>query len=212
MVAGVTRRVVVGGVLAMLAGAPLAAGSAAAAAGPTAVTVTGEGLANPLTLRSDTNPELFSAVLNQVSWLATRPAKAKAPAADQLGPKYTVVVLAGPKAIQTYDLYPLAAGGPRAFRPATQPDGRKTTAGWFYGKLTMPQTLIAAGVPLPGDVKPGGFGGGGPAADLPPVFDDNSDIDSMLGRWRLVTMLNGGVVLLIAMGLAGMAYLIRRKV
>jgi hypothetical protein len=213
MVTGVTRRAVVGGVLAMLAGAPFVAGSAAAAAGPTAVTITGEGLNDPLTLRADTDSDLFAAMLNQVNWMATRPGKAKALAADKLGPKYTVVVLAQKKATHTYDLYPLAAGGPRAFRPAKQPDGHKTTAGWFYAKLTMPQILLAAGVPLPGSAdRAGGYGGGAGSADLPPVFDDHSNIGSVLSEWRLVTMLNGGVVLLIAMGLAGMAFLIRRRV
>jgi hypothetical protein len=213
MVDGVTRRVVVGGMLAMLAGAPLVAASAAVAAGPTEVTITGQGLAAPLTIRAESDPELFSAVLAQVSWLAVGKGNATAIPADKLGPKYTVVVQVQEKATRTYDLYPLAVGGPRAFRPAKQPDKRATTAGWFYARLTMPQTLVAAGVPLPDQpgVITGGLGGGA-AADMPPLFEEDSDLDWVLGKWRLVTLLNGGVVLVIAMGLAGMAYLIRRKV
>lgn len=216
MVGEVTRRTVVGGivggVVAVVIGVPLVA-TPALAAGPTSVTITGRGLTDPLTIRAATDPELFSAVLSQVSWLAAEKGHAAPLPANKLGPKYTVVVLIKNAPTQTYDLFPLALGGPRAYRPAKQPDGRRTTAAWIYAKLTMPQTLIAAGVPLPDtpDVITGGLGGGAGNVNLP-GSQDETDLGHLLGRWRLVTLLNGGVVLVIAMGLAGISYLIRRKV
>jgi hypothetical protein len=216
MVGEVTRRAVVGGIVsgiaAVVIGLPLVA-TPALAAGPTSVTITGHGLSDPVTIRAATDPELFSAVLSQVSWLAAEKGHAAPVPADALGPKYTVVVLIKDAPKQTYDLYPLALGGPRAYRPAKQPDGHRTTAAWIYAKLTMPQTLIAAGVPLPDtpDVITGGLGGGEGGINLPGSKDD-TDLGHLLGRWRLVTILNGGVVLVIAMGLAGISFLIRRKV
>ncbi|HEY2947854.1 MAG TPA: hypothetical protein VGJ53_05560 [Micromonosporaceae bacterium] len=216
MVGEVTRRAVVGGMVggiaAVVIGLPLVA-TPALAAGPTSVTISGRGLAEPLTIRKATYPELFSALLSQVSWLATARGHAAPLAADKRGPKYTVVVLVKDAPKQTYDLYPLALGGPRAYRPAKQPDGHDTTSAWIYAKLTMPQTLIAAGVPLPDtpDVITGGLGGGEGGVNLP-GSEDTNDLDHLLGRWRVVTLLNGGVVLVIAMGLAGISFLIRRKV
>jgi hypothetical protein len=211
MVGGVTRRLMVRGMLAAVVVGPLAVMSAAHAAGPDGVTITGKGLGAPLTLDVGTDPELFASVLSQVSWFATRPGQGHAPKADRLGPKYTVVVLVKGVAKQTYDVYPLAAGGPRAYRPAKQPDGRKTAAGWFYGRLNMPDALRAAGVPLADtpDVLTGGVGGGVDAPAQPPPL---ADVDTVLGQWRQVLLLNGAVVLVIALGLAGIALLIRRKI
>ena len=51
---------------------------------------------------------------------------------------------------------------PRVYRPAKQPDARKTSAGWFLGRLSMSETLRTAGVPLERqfDTVSGGVGGG----------------------------------------------------
>jgi hypothetical protein len=96
------------------------------------------------------------------------------------------------------------------FRPASQP-ARRTTAAWFYGRLSMPDTLRRAGAPLDGivSVSTGGIGGG-QIADKP--FDPTGDLASMLAEWRQFLLLNGAVVVVIALGLAGVALLVRRRV
>ncbi|GAA4700873.1 hypothetical protein [Phytohabitans rumicis] len=215
MVAGVSRRWFLSGTVLMVAAAPLTVSSAAnaAPAKPTAVTIAGEGLGDPIRINAEDKPELLTAVLGQVGWLSTAKAQTTAPKAKNLGPKYTVVVYVGEAAKQTYDLYPLATGGPRAFRPAKQPDKRKTTAAWFYGRLTMSETLRSAGVPLPmqpDSLHDGGIGGG------ERVFDEDTlnpgkDIDKLLGDLREVLLLNGAVVLVITIGLAGISLLVRRR-
>jgi hypothetical protein len=215
MVAGVSRRWFMGGALLIVAAAPLTAPSAAQAAPakPTGVRISGEGLAEPISVRAEDKPELFNALLSQVSWLSTAKGQSTSPKEKTLGPKYTIVVYVGDAAKQTFDLYPLAAGGPRAYRPSKQPDKRKTTAAWFYGRLTMSETLRSAGVPLPiqpDSLHDGGIGGG------ERVFDDDTlnpgrDIDKLLGDLREVLLLNGAVVLVITLGLAGISLLVRRR-
>lgn len=216
MGARVSRRWLLSGALLAVVAAPQLLASPASAAPantPSAVTITGEGLAQPITVQAAEKPELFTAVLSQVSWLQGK-GQTSSPKPDKLGPKYTVTVLVGEAAKQTYDLYPLASGGPRAFRPAKQPDKKvKTTAAWFYGRLTMSETLRAAGVPLPeqADSLHGGGVGGGER-----VFDDNTlnpgrDIDALLTDLRQMLLLNGAVVVVITLGLAGIALLVRRR-
>jgi hypothetical protein len=123
-----------------------------------------------------------------------------------------VVVYAKDVAKQTYDLYPLAAGGPRVFRPAKQPDLRRTTAGWFFGRLNMAETLRLAGVPLP--LRPDVFGGAGGGEEIPSeaAFAPMEELAAVFAEWRRLFLLNAAVVLLIAMGLAGFSLLIRRKI
>jgi hypothetical protein len=222
MVVEVSRRWVLGGALLLAAvplthvspanAAPAKPAVAAPAPKPNSLTIAGEGLAKPLTVRLDASPELFAAVLGQVNWLSNKKGMASGPKANTLGPKYTVVVHINDAAKQTYDLYPLAKGGPRAYRPAKQPDKRKTTAAWFLGRLSMSETLRAAGVPLPEkpDTLHGGIGGG------ERVFDDDTlnpghDLDKMLGDLREMLLLNGAVVVVITLGLAGIALLVRRR-
>ncbi|NUT32287.1 MAG: hypothetical protein HOV79_04335 [Hamadaea sp.] len=195
--------------LGLLLGAPA---HAAPTTAPSEISIAGEGLGSPLVVTARDSADLFEALLSEVSYLASGPGVAASPKADKLGPKYTVVVLVNNVAKQTYDLYPLATGGPRAFRPAAQPDKRKVTAGWFYGRLTMPSTMRAVGVPLEGGATyqpPGGGGGGGTVAGTKAAAPD---IDDVMGEWRRVVALNGGIVILIAVGLFGIAFLIRRKV
>lgn len=217
MVANVSRRWFLNGALMAVLAAPLISAMpahAAPAKSPNLITVSGEGMAEALSLRADARPELFSALLSQVNWLSSGKGQASGPKKDKLGPKYTVVVHVGDAAKQTYDLYPLATGGPRAYRPAKQPDKRKTTAAWFYGRLEMPDVLRTAGVPLPAEGEQhsglGGVGGG------ERVFDDDTlnpgrDIDKILGDLRGMLLLNGAVVLVITLGLAGIALLVRRR-
>lgn len=190
----------------------LSAGSAhAAPPAPTTVTIEGDDLPEPLALHADANGELFAALLGQVSWL-TGPGQTNAPEPGDLGPKYLIVVLVDNEPSRTYELYPLATGGPRAFRPAEQPDGSKSTDAWFFGRLTMSETLRAAGAPLPArpDSISGGIGGGerfipedalNPGEDLGKIFTD----------LRQVMLLNAAVVVSITIGLAAIALLVRRR-
>jgi hypothetical protein len=203
-VAGVT---VAGVTVAGVAGA-----AAAHAAGPDAITITGPGIAEALTVSAGGQPEQFAALLGEVGWLSTRSNQTGAPDAGKLGDKYVLTVFTRNKPTQRYDLYPLAVGGPRVFRPASQPDKHSTTAAWFYGRLSLPDSLRTAGVPLAGPVSTvttGGIGGG-EAAEQP--FDPNADLTSMLARWRQFLLLNGAVVVVIALGLAGTSLLVRRRV
>ncbi|MCG5445325.1 hypothetical protein NIE79_003773 [Micromonospora sp. NIE79] len=189
------------------------AGSASAAPkpAPAGVDISGTGLSAPLRLHADKEPALVGAVIDQVNFLA-RTGMPTGPKAANLGPKYTVVVLAGETPKQTYDLYPKAIGGPRVFRPAKQPDGRKTSAGWFLGRLSMSETLRTAGVPLERqfDTVSGGAGGG--ERVLPEdTLDPAKDLDEALGDLQRLLLLNVGVMLTITVGLAGIALLIRRR-
>lgn len=177
---------------------------------PNAVTVTGTGMPRPVTVRNDTDPVLFAALLDQVSWL-TGTGHGGSPAAADLGPKYTVTVLINNAPARTYDLYPLASGGPRAFRPAKQPGKRSVPTAWFFGRLTMPEALQAAGAPLSDlpNVGTGGIGGGEQA--LPErAKDADQGVDALVGQLRGLLLLNVGVILLITAGLAGIALFVRR--
>ncbi|SCL38135.1 hypothetical protein GA0070624_6110 [Micromonospora rhizosphaerae] len=209
---------VTGAVLATACSLALVGTTAARAAAPAApkpppagVDITGDRLVQPLRLRADTRPAEVVAVIDQVSWLG-RTGQQRGPEAKNLGPKYTVVVLTGDVAVQTYDLYPLAKGGPRVYRPAKQPDLSKPKAGWFFGRLNMSETLRTVGVPLERqiDTVSGGVGGGErviPEESLNPV----QDFDEAFAELQRLLLLNVAVVLVITFGLAGIALLIRRR-
>ena len=227
MVRQLTRRLLTGGAMSAavtllcaalpvtglsVAGLSLAGAAAAYAAGPNAIAISGPGIAEALTVRAGDHPEQFGALLSEVNWLSSRSGLTSAPDADKRGARYVLTVFTGTKATQRYELYPLASGGPRVFRPASQPDKHRTKAGWFYGRLSLPDTLRNAGVPLAGPVSTvttGGIGGG-EVADKP--FDPNADLATLLAEWRQFLLLNGAVVVVIAMGLAGIALLVRRRV
>ncbi|WP_326552570.1 hypothetical protein [Micromonospora sp. NBC_01813] len=206
------RRLVAAAVLCLamgvvgLAAAPVHAAPPA----PTTVTIEGDDLTEPLVVHADSG-ELFSAVLGQVSWL-TGPGQTGSPTAEELGPQYLVVVLVDDEPTRHYKLYPLAKGGPRAFRPAEQPDGSKSTDAWFFGRLTMSETLRAAGAPLPArpDSISGGIGGGErviPEDSLNP----GEDLGKMFTELRQAMLLNGAVVVGITLGIAAIALLVRRR-
>ncbi|MET7471499.1 hypothetical protein ABZU22_27230 [Micromonospora sp. NPDC005222] len=210
--------VAVTGSVAALACSLALAGTAAAQAAPkpkpaapTGVDITGERLDAPLKLRTDVSPTEVNLVIDQVKWLGTT-GQLRGPAAKDLGPKYTVLVLAAAGPQRTYDLFPLAKGGPRIYRPGKQPDASSTRAGWFFGRLNMPETLRSIGVPMPAqfDTLTGGIGGGErvlPEEALDPV----RDLDTALGELQRLLLLNVGVVLVITAGLAGIALLVRRR-
>jgi hypothetical protein len=173
------------------------------------ITINGDLLAHSITLRSDQQTKQFAALITEVDWLVSRPGVAKSPAADKLGPKFTVVTAVNGVDKQTYDLYPQAAGGPRVFRPAAQPDKRKVTAGWFYGRFSMESSLRQAGVPL-GTAPAGENGGAGGGLEESAATDP--DIQAMVGDWQRFVGLNGAVVVVIALGVFAIAYVFRRTV
>ncbi|GAB2941891.1 hypothetical protein GCM10027280_33090 [Micromonospora polyrhachis] len=179
---------------------------------PAAVTITGPGITEPLHVRAAADVILFDAVMEQVGWMTKSTQTTSAPKSDGLGPKYTVVVLEGDVAKQTYDLYPLAEGGPRAFRPAEQPDRRKTSAAWFFGRLDMSETLRAAGAPLSEQQNQVGGGGGGvERATTDKEQAPTKDFGQVVGDLREMLLLNVGVLVLITLALAGIALLVRRR-
>ncbi|MET8910487.1 hypothetical protein [Micromonospora sp. NPDC004551] len=178
---------------------------------PAGVDITGDRLDQPLKLRADTRPAEVNMVVDQVKWLGPT-GQQRGPAAKDLGPRYTVVLFVAGTPMKTYDLYPLAKGGPRVYRPAKQPDLSKTRAGWFFGRLNMSETLRTVGVPLERqfDTISGGIGGGErviPEEALDPV----EDIDAALGELQRLLLLNVGVMVVITAGLAGIALLVRRR-
>jgi hypothetical protein len=182
---------------------------------PTGISITGADMPDKVVIQQKDQDRLFDSLLSEVNWMATPPkGQTSAPKANKLGAKYVLTVLSKTAPVQVYELYPLAAGGPRAHRPAAQPGGKKTDA-WFYGRLTMPGTLRASGAPLntKPDVVAGGIGGGGigenlSSQELDPVAGMNSFLDQM----RHLLLLNGAVLVGILTGLAGIAFLIRRKI
>jgi hypothetical protein len=171
-------------------------------------------MADKIVIQQKDQDRLFDSLLSEVNWMAAPPkGQTTPPKANKLGAKYVLTVLSKTSPVQVYELYPLAAGGPRAHRPAAQPVSKKTDA-WFYGRLTMPGTLRASGAPLntKPDVVAGGIGGGVgedlSSRELDPVAGMNSFLDQM----RHLLLLNGAVLVGILTGLAGIAFLIRRRI
>jgi hypothetical protein len=181
---------------------------------PSGITITGQDVTDKIVIQQQDQSRLFSSLLSEVSWMATAPkGQTSAPKANKLGPKYVLTVLNKNLAVQVYELFPMAAGGPRAHRPAAQPTGKKIDA-WFYGRLTMPEALRVSGVPLKAkpDVVGGGIGGGVGqdlnAGEIDPV----AGVNSFLNQMRRLLLLNGAVLAIILTGLAGIAFLIRRRI
>ncbi|BCJ45116.1 hypothetical protein GCM10010168_69170 [Actinoplanes ianthinogenes] len=184
---------------------------------PNGLHITGQGVpAEGIKVLQTEDPKLFRMLFSEVGWLAAAQPQASPPGKTaKLGPKYTVKVLIGEKAAQEYELYPLATGGPRAHRPAQQPGTTKRQVdGWFYGRQSMSESLRLSGVPLKAkpDVVNGGIGGGiGETLDQSEL-DPVSGAGHLFGQMRQLLLLNGAVLLVILTGLAGMAFLIRRRV
>ena len=206
---------VLAGVVIALGIAPVAGQAAPkASTTPTTVTIVGKGIGDKLTIQNADQPGIFGQLLSEVNWLATAKPQTTAPKASKLGDKYTLTVLIKDKPTATYDLYPEASGGPRAHRPAKQPSGKKVADGWFYGRLTMSESLRISGVPLAAhpDVVSGGIGGGIGADVVDDQLDPVAGVNAYLAEMRQLYLLNGAVLVVILAGLAGMAFLIRRRV
>jgi hypothetical protein len=166
--------------LAVLATPGLTPG-AQAADPPTSITIKGTGLSQPLTVRAKDHLDLFNALLRQVSWMATQTGDPISPDPAKLGPAYTLTVFVGTTATQVYDMYPQAPGGPRAHRPAAQPQGKVAEA-WFYASVAMPDTLSAAGVPLVKASASGpdsGLAYGDPVGYVPNAATDTAEAMSL---------------------------------
>jgi hypothetical protein len=212
--AGGRFRLLVAATVAVGAGlaVPLPAGVAAAQSGEVdLVTLSGIDLAQPLVVRAAEQPELCAALYDEVGWLVGRDGDAAEPDPDTLGPQYTLVVNVEDEARHRFHLFPLAQGGPRAFRPVEQPGDRTAEEGWFYGRLSMPDTLRSAGAPLTGDPATGGGGGGqlpAPGESEPP----DPNLLGFLDEWRQGMLLTAAGTVAVVAGLAGVAYLIRRTV
>lgn len=171
------------------------------------VQITGAGLANPITISSERDPARQEALRSELTFFANQGGTSQVPAPEKLGPKFTVVLSTDGKATEQYDLYPLADGGPRAYRPAEQPDKRQVGEAWFYGRISMPSALQTAGISLQGLPAELGGGGGGAAAPT-----DAPDIGRMLGDWRNFMGLNIAVIIVVAAGVFALAYVLRRQV
>jgi hypothetical protein len=209
-------RLLAGGGLALLGAATVFAGGTAALADGdlSQVTITSIDLTEELVVTREDRPELCASLYREVNWLVGRDGDAREPEdAESLGVQYTMEVYIDGEARHRFHLYPLAEGGPKAFRPAEQPGDRNVDEAWFHGRLSMPRTLSEAGVPLTGVPVPpgGGAGGGGPA----PEESEEPEDQPMLGfleEWREGMLLTGAVVVAIVLGLGGVSFLIRRKV
>ncbi|MEU4216468.1 hypothetical protein [Actinoplanes sp. NPDC026623] len=203
--------------VALSAGLVPLAGPAAAApkvpAKPTAIRITGQFPGNKIIVQQAERDDLFKRLLSEVNWLANTAPTTSAPKAGKTGPKFVVTVMIKDKATQVYDLYPNAAGGPRAYRPAKQPTGKRQ-AGWFYGRLTMSESLRLSGVPLKPkpDVVTGGIGGGAGQEVAADETNPVENVNHVLADFRRLFLLNAAVLIVILLGLAGIAYLIRRRV
>jgi hypothetical protein len=210
------------GVAALLTPVIATFGAVASAAGPTGITLAGPGLAETLTVPAADAPDLFRKLLREVDWLAARPANAPPPETAQLGPKYQLVVLVDNAPNQAYDLYPLAVGGPRVFRPAEQPSKKRVAAAWLYGRVGMPDTLRDAGVPLippsgnqPGSAgggQTGGQGGGAGQVDVGGVGNppSGSGFDGVFEEWQRGILLIGGGAVVLLLLLGGVSLLVRK--
>jgi hypothetical protein len=204
------RRATVGAAALVL----LVPGAAWAADTPNTVTVVGAGMSAPITVRSDSQKDLFTALLRQVDWMAGRNGDFAKPNASTLGPKYTITIFTNGVASQVYDLYPQAAGGPRAHRPKTQPKGRAAEA-WFYATVTLPNVLRAAGVPLPEPNASGQAGGvqyedPGYQPDVPTATSTFS-LGKELSHARLLVAATAGTAVLVLLMLFAAAQISRRR-
>jgi hypothetical protein len=186
-----------------------------AAPKPEVIKIVGDQVSDPIVVKQAEQSRLYGALYDEFAWIGTADAQTGALPADKLGPKYTVTIATkDDKALQVFDLYPLAAGGPRAHRPQNEPTGLRADA-WVYGRLTMSEALRISGVPLKAktDVVPGGVGGGiGTDINVREPSDPVDGVNSYFSQIRRLFLLNGAVIVLVMFGLAGVAFLIRRKV
>jgi len=188
---------------------------ALAADDPTRITIEADSLGGPVTITDASDSDVFSRLLHQVNWMSGRGGDPMKPDPAKLGPKYRLTVFAGGKALQRYDVYPQAAGGPKAFRPADQPQGRSSDA-WFYVSLSIPELMHAAGVPFadPGTADAASsLGYRDPAGYIPAGKNDNHPLFSLgdvLNSQRRTLALWVGTAVMVLLLVIGAARLSRR--
>ena len=205
----VARRLGSGAGLAVLACVlAVAAPQPAAADGHEEITLTGADLVEPVTVRAATDPERYSALRTEVAWLVGRDGDAAEPDPDTRGPGYTMTWQSAQRA-HLFELYPLAEGGPRVFRPAAQPEDRTVDEAWYFARLSLPETLRAVGVEPAGDQVGGGAGAGPvtPGGTEPPAGGTLGFLD----EWREGMLLTAGLAAAVLAGLASIAFLLRRE-
>jgi hypothetical protein len=135
----------------------------AAAKGPTGVTVTGPGLAEPIVLLGNAERSVtlrISRIVQFGGWFAqafgqTPDSTTRQAPTRRLGPRYaavwTVPVSSGRSVTIRQDLYPWAAGGPVTYmRPGQRIFNAGTHGGWYRGQFALRATLASLGVPRPG--------------------------------------------------------------
>lgn len=177
------------------------------------LTIVGPGISLPVSLTDKAQHELFSSVLRQVSWMSGRGGDFAKPDPKTLGPAYTITLFTGGVAAQVYDVYPEAAGGPRAHRPKAQPKGQVTEA-WFYATVTLPSVLRSAGVPLAEPEASGPAGGVAyedpyqPATVTVPVSDS---LTQEVGQARLALAITAAAAVVVLLMVFGAARASRRR-
>ncbi|HKS97915.1 MAG TPA: hypothetical protein VJT31_00165 [Rugosimonospora sp.] len=192
----------------------LPAGIARAASPPDSLTILGPGMSAPITIPSDTQADLYANLLRQVGWMVGRTGDYTKPDLKTVGPKYTIMVFAAGIATQVYDVYPEAAGGPRAFRPGRQPSGKNGTDAWFYATVTLPSVLRDAGVNLPEPVVSGQAAGSGYDPQYQPEDLSTSSSFSFskeLSEARLAFVATAATSVLVLVMLFGAAQISRRR-
>jgi hypothetical protein len=203
------------GVAALFGLAVLVPASAVFAADtPNSLTIVGPGMSSPVSVRSDTEADLFTAILRQVNWMNGRTGDFAKPNTSTLGAKYTITIFTNGVASQVYEVYPQAAGGPRAHRPKTQPKGQVPEA-WFYATVTLPTVLRTAGVPLP---EPTASGQAGGVAYEDPQLEPDSltatssfSLGKELREARVALVATAATSVLVLLLLFGAARLSRRR-
>ncbi|MFD0517451.1 hypothetical protein [Paractinoplanes durhamensis] len=131
MVRGAIKKLITGaGAIAVatmltLGAAPAAHAAPKPAPKPTSVQIVGNDIDGTLIVDPAAGSRLFDALLAEVSWMGTATPQTTAPKADKLGVKYTLTVMQKTAPQMVYELYPNAAGGPRAHR---RPSSRRRSA------------------------------------------------------------------------------------
>jgi hypothetical protein len=204
----VIRRLLAGIGVAALTGLLVAVGPAAPAAADEHqhVTITGVELAEELAITAQEQPEQYAALHRELAWLTSRDGDAPEPDPDTLGPQYTLVLHTGERS-HRFHAFPLAQGGPRVFRPAEQPDDRTVDEGWFFGRLSLPETLREIGVPLTGEQAGGGGSRITPEQSNPP----ESEALGFLREWQEGMLLTVGLAVAVLAGVASIAFLLHRE-
>jgi hypothetical protein len=160
----------------------------ASAGGPTRITITGPGLAAPIVIHVDADPELFTQVSVVIYAAGLEMGRRRDPGPTgpaALGPRYILAMDYHDVPTYVYDLYPQASGGPHIYVPAKQPrpEHMPGQSGWYRSDGGMPAALQAAGI----DLIAGGGGGpviSSPAAPAPAPTTPSAD--GLLNPWSVL--------------------------